>query len=369
MKKNVRIIFHIDLNAFFATCAMIKEPYLKNKVFVVGGPGSSARGVISTASYNARKYGIRAGMSVSEALKLYNRLLIVPTDFRMYREKSEAFMNLLSEYSDTILQGSIDEAYLDVTKLALEKHPLEIAKEIQKRLVDEHQLPSSIGIAPTLFLAKMASDLKKPLGITVLRKRDIEKMLYPLDVADIFGIGKQTYPKLKQLGIETIADFMNQTNYEKILKVMKSDSYDGYKMHILGQSSNTIEPDKYRLPKSISSETTFNYDVSDDVIILDEIHRQLDDCIRRMNRYEMMAKTVGFKLKKTDFTIITRSVTLNEHSNDLIVIKDALDNLFEESYSNEKIRLAGAHLSNLVLKTDKKLPFNLFTYEKFISEL
>src|SRR5690606_14315643 len=132
---------------------------------------------------------------------------------------------------------------------------------------------------------------------------------------------------------------------------------------------NRIDPEKYRLPKSISSETTFNYDVSDEVIILDEIHNQLDDCIRRMNRYEMMAKTVGFKIKKTDFSIITRSMTLNEHTFDTVLLKDALDTLFEASYSNEKIRLVGAHLSNLSLKVDKKLPFNLFNYKKFINEL
>src|SRR5690554_106293 len=108
MQKNVKIIFHIDLNAFYATCAMIKEPYLKNKVFVVGGAVSSTRGVISTASYRARKYGIHAAMSIQEALKRYPRLLVVPTDFAFYRKKSEAFMNVLGQYSDLVLQASID---------------------------------------------------------------------------------------------------------------------------------------------------------------------------------------------------------------------------------------------------------------------
>src|SRR5690606_32733077 len=118
MQKKVKIIFHIDMNAFYASCAMIKEPYLKHKVFVVGGQLSSNRGVISTASYKARKLGIKAAMGLAEALKIYPRLLVVPTDFNLYREKSELFMNLLSEYSHLMLPASIDEAYLDVTELA-----------------------------------------------------------------------------------------------------------------------------------------------------------------------------------------------------------------------------------------------------------
>ncbi len=366
LQKNLKIIFHIDLNAFFATCAMIKEPYLKNKVFVVGGPGQSTRGVISTASYKARKYGIHSGMGVAEALRIYPRLLIVPTDFAFYKEKSMAFINLLSDYSDLILQGSIDEAYLDITKLSETKHPVEIAKEIQQRLVIEHQLPSSIGIAPTLFLAKMASDMKKPMGITVLRKRDIEKILYPLDIAEIQGIGKKTYPRLKKIDVHTVSDFMDPNNFSKILGVMKESSYMSHRNDILGLGSNIIIPDKYSVPKSISSETTFNYDVSESSVILAEIHRQLDDCLAKMKRYEMLSKTVGFKLKKTDFTLVTRAVTLKEHTDDPVVLKDALDSLFEEIFENELVRLAGAHLSNLILKKDKKTPFNLFTYEKFI---
>jgi DNA polymerase-4 len=369
MQKSVKIIFHIDLNAFYASCAMIKEPYLRNKVFVVGGPGSSVRGVISTASYKARKYGIHSGMNMTEATKLYPRLLVVPADFEFYRVKSNEFMDLLSEYTDLMVQASIDEAYLDVTEKSKEMHPLEIAKEIQQRLLKEHQLPCSIGIAPTLFLAKMASDLKKPLGITVIRKRDVEKILFPLPISDMFGIGKKTYPKLEAIGIHTIGDFADPVNRDKIVSLMSERMYMAYLDDIYGRSSDVIDPDKYALPKSISSETTFNYDMNEPKFILDEIHNQLKECIRRLKKYQMKAKTVGFRLKKSDFTLTTRSVTLKEFTDDEVILKDALDDLFESLYDGAKVRLAGAHLSNLTAIGEEKISYNLFTYEKFLKDL
>lgn len=365
MQKSIKIIFHIDMNAFYASCAMIKEPYLKNKVFAIGGPTSSAKGVLSTASYKARKLGIRAAMSMAEALRIYPRLTIVPVDFPFYRQKSEEFMNLLTEYSDLIQQASIDEAYIDVTEASKNIHPLKLAKEIQDRVLKELQLPCSIGIAPTLFLAKMASDLKKPMGISVIRKRDVEKILYPMDIKDLFGIGKQTYPRLKALGIHTINDFMDLNNYEKIMKIMKDKTYQGYRDQVLGKGSDIVDPDKYKIPKSISSESTFNYDVFESKIILDEINQQLIEAHRRMKRYQMKAKTVGFKLKKADFSIITRSVTLKEYTDDLVILKDNLESLFFDVYNDEKLRLVGATLSNLITENDVKIPFNLFTYDKF----
>lgn len=363
MKNNVRVIFHIDLNAFFATCAMIKEPYLKNKVFAVGSP--SQRGVLSTASYKARKYGIGAGMSVKEALKKYPKLLLVPLDFDFYKQKSKAFMSILEEYSDLILQASIDEAYVDMTHHMKTIHPIELAKHIQKRLLKDESLPCSIGIAPTLFLAKMASDLKKPLGITVLRKRDVKKVLYPMDVKDIHGIGKKTYPRLKQLGINTIEDFVNLSNLPMIKKVMSERSYQQYRDNILGNGNNVIDPDKYKLPKSISSETTFNYDVSDENVIFDEMKNQFQEAYRRLKRTEMLAKTIGYKLKKSDFKTITRSITLEEYTDNDVILLDALDTLFQETFDGEKVRLVGVHLSNLSLKNQDEIPFNLFTYQNF----
>ena len=365
MKKSYKVIFHIDLNAFYATCAMIKEPHLKNRVFVVGGQSSQARGVVSTASYKARAYGIHAGMSVLDALNKYPRLIIVPVDFNFYRQMSKKFISILESYSDLVLQASIDEAFLDMTSASEHIHPLKLAKKIQNELVDLYQLPTSMGIAPTLFLAKMASDMKKPLGITVLRKRDVEKILYPLSVSEIYGIGRQTYPKLMSLGIHTIRDFMDLDNLDKILRVIKDTTYYSFRSHILGDSSNTVDPDKYKTPKSISSETTFNANISEPSVILEMILEQLEASLERLSKHNMLTKTVGFKLKSSDFKSITRSKTLSEYTNDPEIIRYEVTTLFENEFESGVFRLAGATLSNLILHTDNKIPFNLFTYAKF----
>ncbi len=365
MKNSVKIIFHIDLNAFFCSCAVIKEPYLKDKVFVVGGSSTMRRGVVSTSNYNARKLGIHSAMSIHEALNIYPKLVIVPTDFRLYRKYSNHFFEYLKKYSNLVLPGSIDEAYVDMTESAKQKHPLELAKEIQDGLYETYGLPCSIGIAPTLFLAKMASDLQKPMGITVIRKKDIIHKLFPLPIKDMFGIGKKTYPKLMELGIKTIGDFTKDAYKKEILSLMSEASYLSYIDHILGRSSDLIDPDKYGIPKSISNETTLNYAMDEYDAIFDIIKEQLDQSYRRLEKEELVCKTVGIRLKDTDFQMINRSFTFNEYTDDFDKIFNQIQDLFEKNYDHKPIRLAGVALSQLLLKKDLKIDINLFNYQEF----
>ena len=205
MEKKYKVIFHVDLNAFFASCEMAQNPALKKVPLGIGG--RKDRGVLTTANYEARKYGVSSAMPVMEARRLCPNLEVLPVNFPLYEKYSNIFFDLLSEYSDTIEKGSIDEGYLDMTNPKVDKHPLELAKEIQTRLLEEHDLPVSIGVAPNMFLAKMASNMKKPLGVTVLRRRDIEEKLWPLPIEAMHGIGKKTYPDLKLIGIQTIGQF------------------------------------------------------------------------------------------------------------------------------------------------------------------
>jgi DNA polymerase-4 len=365
MKNNVKIIFHIDLNAFFCSCAVIKEPYLKDKVFVVGGSSISRRGVVSTSNYLARKYGIHSAMSMNDAFRLYPKLLVVPTDFKLYRKYSRIFFEYLKSYSDLILPGSIDEAYVDMTEASKTKHPMDLAKEIQQGLYEKHQLPCSIGIAPTLFLAKMASDMKKPMGITVLRKKDIVNKLFNLPIKDMFGIGKKTYPKLMELGVMTIGDFTKDIHKEKILSLMSEQSYQSYLEHILGKSSDVIDPDKYGIAKSISNETTFNYPMDEYDAVFEMIEEQLKTSYQRLIKEELVCRTVGIRLRDTDFNTITRSITFDEYTDDYDMIHDQILNLFDKHYKNQPIRLAGASLSQLLLKKDLKIDITLFNYQEF----
>jgi len=368
MKKEVKVIFHIDMNAFFASVAMINEPYLKNKVFVVGGSPMSGRGVISSASYRARRIGIRSGMAVSEAIRIFPKLLIVPLDFKEYHKYSNIFFDFLSNYSTKLLKGSIDEGYIDITELSKERHPLEIAKEIQTRLKNEYKLPVSIGIAPTLFLAKMASDIKKPLGITVVRRRDVVKKIFPLSIKDLFGMGVKTYPRLQKRGILTIGDFTKTENYEKIIEVIKPESYESFIKHILGYSTDIIDPSKYDIPKSISNETTLNYNVDSIDVLLTELKQLFDYVHKRLKRDNMLAKTVTIKLRNSDFETITRSKTLNDYTDDFLVLENLVEELFYDNYHDEALRLIGAGVSNLIIKDEYKEDYNLFTYQRLLEE-
>lgn len=363
--KNVKIILHIDMNAFYASCAMIREPYLKNKVFAIGGPsGDTNKGVLSTASYKARALGINSGMSIADAVKLYPRLLIVPTDFKLYQEKSTQFINLLKEYSTLVEQASIDEAYLDITELAKVRHPIEITKEIQKRILEELSLPTSIGMAPTLFLAKMGSDYQKPNGLTVLGRRNVKEKLYRLSVRSIYGVGTKTATRLQQKGILTIAQFMDGQNEEVIKDVISEKHYHMIVSQLNGDSSNQVEPNRHAIPKSISHETTLNYPTDDFQTILDEMNQQIERTINRLNEHKLLAKTVGLKLKYTDFQTINRSTTFFEYSNNELEMRSAVESLLNDHYNNEPVRLVGVFATNLIQLDDYLQHRDLFNYHK-----
>lgn len=365
MKNEVKIIFHIDLNAFFASCAIIKDPYLKDKAFVVGGSSTSKRGVVSTASYEARKLGIHSAMNINDALRIYPKLIIIPVQFSLYHKYSNLFFAFLKRYSNLVLAGSIDEAYVDMTEASKKKHPLELAKEIQEGLIKEYQLPCSIGIAPTLFLAKMASDMKKPLGITVIRKKDIVQKLFPLPIKEMYGIGKKTYPKLKNLGIHTIGDFTKKEVKPNILTLMSEQSYLSYLDHIMGRSSDVIDPKKYQIPQSVSNETTLNYPMDQADAVFTVLKDLLEQTHERLVKEELVAKTIGIKLRNVDFETFSRGVTLMEYTDSYDLFYEKMEQLLEANFEGQTIRLVGVYLNQVIQKKDLKIDFNLFNYQEF----
>lgn len=362
-ENHSKIIFHIDMNAFFCAVACILNPSLRGKAFAIGRE-NSYKGVISTASYEARAFGIHSAMPLSEAYRKKPDLIVVHIDYKYYTEYHNKFIKLISQYSNLVEVASIDEVYADMTEISKVKHPLVVAREVQARLLKEHGLSCSIGVAPTLFLAKMASDMKKPLGLTVLRKRDVKNVLYPLSVKDIFGIGKKTYPKLIDKGIKTIEDFMDLNNKERIINLIGENQYNHSYNCIIGNSTNIVDPNRYSDSESISTSATFDIALTTISEVLFELRRMSREVISKMNKDNYLAKTVSITLRDSDFNTITRRKSLDEYTNDFSIIFDMITELTESYFDSEKAyRLVGMGVSNLINKNDLPREYNLFTID------
>lgn len=368
MKKTTKVIFHIDLNAFYASVEMILDPHLKEKVFAVGGGTNYFRsGVLTTASYKARKYGIRSGMTVFEAYQKYPNLIIVPNKRREYQKYSKLFFKTLKTFTTHIYQASIDEAYLDVTDIIDFENPLLLAKAMQEALL-KHQLPASIGIAPTLFLAKMASDLKKPLGITILRKRDLKTVLYPLPVGEVHGIGVKTEERLKTVNINTIADFMNPKNKEAIIKAIGENAYWASKNDLLGKSSDFVDVHKYEIPQSISNENTLSFDLDNRDLLKLELAEIFNKTHQRLKKEELLCRSVFVKLRNNLFETKTKTKSFLKETADYELLYHTAEDLFEELFIEEPIRLIGVGFANIIPLSDLKEERTLFNYQRLDQE-
>ena len=358
--NKARVIFHIDMNAFFASCEEIKRPYLKDKPFAVGVRYSS-KGVLSTCNYVARSYGVRSAMSVKDALNKCPNLAILDCDYNFYKECSYNFMSILYEYTDKIEQASIDEAFMDVTDVEI--HPLELAKILQNRVLNEAKLPSSIGIGSTKFLAKMASDMKKPLGITVIRNREIKDKIFPLDISDMFGIGNRTSPKLREMGVKTIGDLYNRLD--------ELHDYFGDKMYIYiknaleGKSSNVVDPERYTSLSSISNSRTAQHPLIEDTEVFDFLKMVSDITYNRMLKYNIKPYTLTVQIKDTNLKVVSKSKTFNE----VVVGEDFYNKtkeLFEELWTQYPIRLIGVGVSNFY--DENKKEYDLFHLDEIEKE-
>jgi len=347
-----KILLHIDLNAFFATCEELKNPSLVGKPLIVGGDGRC--GIVSTASYEARKYGIHSGMPTFQAKMLCKDLIICDIDFKYYNLMSKEFINYISLYSPCIEQMSIDECFVDITETYKKYGNNNINQyllNIQNGLFQKTRLKCSIGVAPTKFLAKMASDLKKPMGITIMRKKDIKNILFPLPVKSYFGIGKKTYPKLEKIGIHTIGDLYYSVKAKKpdVTEVIGSFS-NGIIQELEGNSSdqlNLYEND----PKSIGVSRTLSSDSSDAYEIKKYLLELAKGVIEDMISKKLLTKTITIQFKdanyENNFKTKSFSRSFIEPTEDIDKLLKATSELFDKSYDGTLIRLVGFSVKNL----------------------
>jgi DNA polymerase-4 len=260
--------------------------------------------------------------------------------------------------------GSIDECYADFSHIDFSRtKPLPYFENIQKLLLQQLQLPSSWGIAPTKFLAKMASDLKKPMGITLLRKRDIPSLLYPLPVETMYGIGKKTYPKLIKKGIKTIGDLIND-KHEETLRFALGKFYFTVQAWLKGEGSDDVD-DQEHDPKSIGNSTTLDADTNDFSVIQSIIHSLTEEVYERAKKQHLLAKTLTLTIKRPDFKVFTRSITREEAALSLTELIAQFTKLFLDHFSAISIRLIGVSLHQLI--QEEKVPQSISLFDPNVS--
>jgi len=363
--KNHRVIFHIDMNSFYASVEMAKDPKLKGKPIAIAGNPEERKGIIVTSSYEARAKGVKTTMPLWEAKKLCPELIVLRPNFTLYREMSSQIFRLLYDITEWIEPVSIDEGYLDVTQLPV--HPLTLAKDIQANILTQLDIPCSIGIGPNKFLAKTASDMKKPLGITILRKRDISSKLWPLPVGDMYGIGEKTAEKLGRIQIQTIKELAEADTYT--LKHLLGINGERLQNRARGIDTRAVDPDALNDFKSIGNSQTLPDDTIDETQIkqlLLHLTKRVDE---RLKRREMTGKSIQLTIRYKDRQTVTRSRTISAYVEGVDDIYPVILELFEEHWTGRPIRLLGVTVSNL-LKMDSILEqLSLFTYESEIKKV
>ncbi len=343
----IRKIIHVDMDAFYASVEQMDNPELKGKPIAVGG--SSKRGVVSAASYEARKFGVRSAMSGVKARRLCTELIFVRPRFDRYHDISKKIRKIFYDYTDLVEPLSLDEAYLDVTKNKKGNPSATlIAKEIRERIFKDVGLTASAGISINKFIAKVASDYNKPNGQKTVNPEEVLQFLEELDIRKFYGVGKVTAERMYQKGIFTGKDLKSKSLEYLDENFGKSGRY--YYYVVRGIHTSEVKPNRTR--KSLAAERTFSENLSSEVFMLEKLDHIAEEVSRRLHKSTVAGKTVTLKIKYSDFTLQTRSKTLPYYVSDKsIILETAKDLLYQEKLQNS-VRLLGISLSNL--NTEKK---------------
>ena len=340
-----RIILHLDMDSFFASVEVREHPEYQGRPLVVGADpkGGSGRGVVSTASYEARKFGIRSGMPISRAFALCPEAVFLPPTFPLYTKASRGVMEILRTYTDHLHQVSIDEAFLDITRAGNYSEAGEIARRIKAEIREKERLTCSIGIGPSRIVAKIASDFRKPDGLTVVQQDQVLAFLAPLPVGRIPGIGRKTGGELTQMGIRTIGDLMNTD-----VQVLRSRfGRWGLHMHELASGRDVHEIRADGVSRSMSRETTFERDTDDPGTLLRALDEMAADLQGTLARENLFFRTLTLKIRYTGFITKTLSRTLPHPGNSLATIRGLARELLAAAPGGTTVRLVGIRLSGL----------------------
>lgn len=346
----IKKIIHIDMDAFYASVEQMDHPHLRGKPLAVGG--SKERGVVAAASYEARKFGVHSALASSIAYRRCPGLIFVPARFDRYKEISQQIMQIFKQYTDLVEPLSLDEAYLDVTfNKKGYKSAIKIALLIRKQIFEEIGLTASAGVSFNKFLAKTASDLNKPNGLSVILPEDALEFIAQLPIEKFHGIGKVTARKMHESGIYYGKDLMILDRSELIKRYGKVGKH--YYNIVNADDRREVKPDRIR--KSIGAENTFSADLKDEekfIQALSVIHEKL---MQRLIISERKGKTITLKIKYFDFIQKTRSLSLENYTNDQALIwKTLMELLHQPELPTKAIRLLGVSISNLDVREHKE---------------
>ena len=345
-----RKIIHVDMDAFYASVAELDNPELRGKAIAVGG--SEERGVVSAASYEARKFGVKSAMSSFLAKQKCPHLIFVKSDFERYKELSVKIRAVFYEYTDLVEPLSLDEAYLDVTENKKGNPSAnEIAREIRERIYTETGLRASAGISINKFIAKVASDINKPNGQKTIHPEEVLQFLEELPVNKFYGVGKVTASKMYNLGIFKGKDLKKKSLEELVKSFGKSGTH--YYNIVRGIHNSAVKPNRIR--KSIAAERTFSENLSSEIFMIERLDKIADELEKRMKKTDTKGKTITLKIKYSDFTQQTRSKTktnfMQTKKEFFPVVKELL---YQDKLVNS-VRLLGLSFGNL--NTEEIVPF------------
>jgi len=354
VEKRERRIFHVDLDAFFAAVEERENPAIRGKPVVVGADPKEGkgRGVVSTCNYEARKFGIRSGMPISRAWKLCPQAIYLPVNMPLYEKVSEKIMKILRKFADKFEQVGIDEAFLDVSKTARTfDSAARLAKKIKEEVKRKEKLTCSIGVAPNKLVAKIASDFRKPDGLTIITPEKVRSFLSPLPVRKLPGVGPKTESRLRQIGIETIG------------QLAKADPEDlarefgvwGPRFVVMANGIDESEVEERYVAKSFGRQHTFEKDTDDVELMHKTIEVLSNETFEDVKRYAAFFKTVTLILRYENFETHTRSKTLESPAMSAEVIKKTAKELLKDFLGTEKkVRLIGVRVSGLLMDHRQK---------------
>jgi len=342
------------MDAFFAAVEVLDKPHLNGKPVIVGG--TTNRGVVSTASYEARKYGVRSAMPIYEAKRRCPEGVFLPVRMQIYAEFSQKVLDTLRGFSPLVEQVSIDEAYLDITGTeVLFGAPNQVARGIKETIRNVTGLTCSIGVAPSKFLAKVASEMNKPDGLTIILAADVDKFLSRLPIEKIPGVGKRSVERLHLYGIKMVGD-IKRFSAERL---SRDFGKFGQRLHELAAGEEDSPVVVSRETKSISSESTLDADTKDRTVLKKKIKKHAERVAERLRREKLRAGTITIKIKYSDFSLVTRGHTLGRATDSSREIVEAAMKLFMDQPLKSKVRLTGVTASNLE-GSENNLQMNFF---------